>query len=182
MSQPRDAVAEGSGSVPVGLLLIEQALHRARPQLVRVLRSFRIPPEDARDLVQNVYLSYLEHADSIEFPERWMVVALRRECLHHARSERRRLYQAVDEALLDLVACPTAAPQERESLLHLLGERIRRLGERCRELLRLRYRLGCDRAETAHELGVRPSSIGTLERRCLDELGESVLAGADGDR
>lgn len=168
--------------VPPRLRQIEQIVRRARPELVRVLRAFRIPPEDARDLLQNVYLNFFEHSASIRDEAAWMVVALRRECLHHVRTERHRMYEAIDESLLDLVACPDVCPpQERNSLLDALARKIRQLGERCRELLRLRYSLGCDRFETAEGLGVRPSSIGTLEKRCLAELSERMLA-ADAGR
>jgi len=162
--------------VPPRLRQIEQVVRRTRPELVRVLRTFRIPPEDARDLLQNVYLAYLERADAIRDPEAWMPVALRRECLHHVRAERSRMYEAIDQSLLDLFECPDACPpQERHSLLDALARKVAQLGERCRELLRLRYGLGCDRFETAEGLGVRPSSIGTLERRCLAELSERMI-------
>lgn len=175
----REATAEQA--VPPRLRQIEQLVRRVRPELVRVLRSFRIPPEDARDLLQNVYLNYLEHCDSIRNPDTWMPVALRRECLHYVRSERHRMYEAIDDSLLDLVACPDACPpQERASLLGALARKIQQLGERCRELLRLRYSLGCDRFETAKGLGLRPASIGTLEKRCLAELSERMLAAGDG--
>jgi RNA polymerase sigma factor (sigma-70 family) len=162
--------------VPPLLREIEQIARRVRPDFVRVLRGFRIPPEDARDLVQNVYLKYVEHAAEVRHPAAWMVSTLRRECLHHLRSERRKLYEAVDEALLDLVGCPQTSRQEHNSLLSALAAKIRGLSEKCRELLRLRYGLGCDRVETAEGLGVRASSIGTLERRCLAQLSERVLA------
>jgi RNA polymerase sigma factor (sigma-70 family) len=166
--------------VPPRLREIEQVVGRVRPALVEVLRRFRIPPDDACDLVQNVYLKYLEHADEVHTPETWMVAAMRYECLQHLRSERRKLYQAVDDALLELVSCPGAVPQERESLLSALAAKIRGLGEKCRELLRLRYRLGCDRHEIADGLGVKATSIGTLERRCLAQLSERVLGAAGG--
>lgn len=175
-SMPGARGAADETSISPRLRQIEQIVRRARPELVRVLRAFRIPPEDARDLLQNVYLAYLERAEEIRVPEAWMVVAVRRECLHYVRSERHRLYEAIDESLLDLVVCPDACPpQERHTLLEALARKIAQLGERCRELLRLRYGLGCDRFETAAGLGVRPSSIGTLEKRCLAELSERVV-------
>lgn len=162
--------------VPPRLREIEEIVSRARPEFVRVLRSFRIPAEDARDLVQNVYLEFLEKSESVAEPTSWMLGALRRECLHFLRSERRKLYEAIDDALLDLVVCTDTGHQERESLLSALARRIRELGARCRELLNLRYRLGCDRFETADQLRLKPSSIGTLEKRCLAELSERLLA------
>ena len=162
--------------VPPRLREIEAIVSRVRPDFVRILRTFRIPSEDARDLVQNVYVTFLEKSDSVADPERWMIGALRRECLHFLRTERHKLYEAIDDALLDLVVCTDVVPQERESLLAALARRIRDLGERCRELLRLRFRLGCDRFETADQLRLRPSSIGTLEKRCLAALSERLLA------
>jgi len=174
--------AAGESIVPPGLRQIESIVRQVRPELVRVLRQFRIAPEDARDLIQNVYLAYLQHRDEVREPKGWMVTALRRQCLHHLREERRRLYEAVDEALLDLAGCPEAVPQERESLLASLARKIQELGARCRELLNLRYGFGFDRTETALELGLRPSSIGTLERRCIAELSERVLAADGGGR
>jgi RNA polymerase sigma factor (sigma-70 family) len=188
MCQLHDEVPSMRGSegaleepvVPFRLREIEQVVSRVRPAFVNVLRRYRIPPEDACDLVQNVYLKYVEHADEVREPGAWMLAALRYECLQHLRSERRKLYQAVDEALLDLVGCPGACPQERESLLQALAAKIRGLGEKCRELLRLRYSLGCDRQEIAAGLGIKKSSIGTLERRCLAQLSERVLGTAGG--
>lgn len=180
-SMPGIREAPGEPIVPPRLRQIEQIVRRVRPELVRVLRAFRIPPEDARDLLQNVYLTYLERADEIRDAAPWMVVAVRRECLHYVRAERHRMYEAIDESLLDLVACPDECPpQERDSLLAALARKIEMLGERCRELLRLRYGLGCDRFETAEGLGVRPSSIGTLEKRCLAELSERMIVAVGG--
>lgn len=155
---------------------LEVVAARVRPEFVRILRAFEIPPEDARDLVQNVYLAFLEKSPGIAQPFNWLLGALRRECLHYRRSERRKLYRAIDDGLLDLAGSSESATPERKSLLAALGRRIAELDARCRELLALRYRLGCDRLETATQLGVRPASIGTLERRCLAALSERLLA------
>jgi len=163
--------------VPPRLRQIESIVSRARPEFVRILRAFQIPAEEARDLVQNVYLAFLEKTESISDPVSWMLGALRRECLHFRRNERRRLYDAIDDALLDLVACPDeVVPQEKQSLLSALARRIRELGRKCRDLLQLRYQMGCDRFETADQLRLRPSSIGTLEKRCIAALSERILA------
>lgn len=167
--------------VPPRLRRVESVVRRVRPQLVGVLRRFRIPPDDAQDLIQEVCVDYLERADGIRDPDRWFVGALRKACLAFIRTERRRLYDAVDAALLDLAACPGSCSQERESLLASLGRRIRELGERCRELLWMRYELGCDRFEAASRLKVQPSSIGTLERRCIAQLSERILAAGGAD-
>lgn len=179
MEVRRDIADEDA--VPPRLRRVESVVRRVRPQLVGVLRRFRIPPDDAQDLIQEVCVDYLERADDILDPDRWFVGALRKACLEFIRTERRRLYDAVDAALLDLAACPGSCSQERESLLASLGRRIRELGERCRELLWMRYELGFDRFEAASKLNVQPSSIGTLERRCIAQLSERILAAGGAD-
>jgi hypothetical protein len=94
------------------------------------------------------------------------------------RAYRRRLYLAVDAALLDCLSEPVAPPQERDDLLHDLRQMIERLPPRCRSLLALRFQLGYEPAEVARRLGYRGSSIGQVTHRCLAALSREMLAGA----
>jgi RNA polymerase sigma factor (sigma-70 family) len=146
-------------------------LTAARRQIVAVLRRFRVPPEDAGDLVQNALLALLEKGDEVENPAAWLIVAVERQCLHW-------LYDAVDAVFLDLTATKTASP-EQEALVAALVRQIQGLKERCRRLLMLRYRLGCDRDEIAADMALQPNSVNHLEKRCLAELSRRLArAGA----
>lgn len=154
-------------------------LEELRPRLSAILGSFRIPPEDGEDLVQNVCLQYLRKRDGIRDPGYWIPGALRNECLMFLRTKSRRFTVAVDGALLDLMggdATPDTPPQEQALLRRNLSRWIAQLDWRCRSILRLRYHLGHETREVAEAMGYRPSSVDKVTRRCLDALGRKVVA------
>jgi DNA-directed RNA polymerase specialized sigma24 family protein len=98
------------------------------------------------------------------------------------RGHRRSLYRAVDAAILEWLSEPMAAPQERSDLLTDLENLIGKLPQRCRSLLRLRFRLGYEPPEVAAKLGYRASSIGKITTRCLAALNRELLASGLADR
>lgn len=153
-------------------------LGELRPRLKAILSSFRIPPEDGEDLLQNVCLQYLRKRDRIRSPELWFPGAVRNECRMFLRTRSRRITVAVDDTLLDVMNDEESAapPQERAVLRRNLSRWIAQLDRRCRSLLRLRYHLGHETREVAEATGYRPSSVDKVTRRCLDALGRKVIA------
>jgi RNA polymerase sigma factor (sigma-70 family) len=166
-------------SAPVAL---DDFLRRVEPRLKRLLASYRIPVVDAEDLVQQALLALLYQWETVRDPECWLLGTLKRRCLMYWRGHRRSLYKSVDAALLDWLAAPMAAPQERADLLADLENLICKLPERCRSLLRLRFHLGYEPSEVAAKLGYRASSIGKITTRCLAALNRELLASGMGDR
>jgi RNA polymerase sigma factor (sigma-70 family) len=160
-------------SAPVAL---DDFLRRVEPRLKRLLASYRIPVADAEDLVQQALLALLYQWDKVRDPEYWVLGTLKRHCLMYWRGHRRSLYRAVDATILEWLAQPTAAPQERRDLLADLDSLIERLPPRCRSLLRLRFRLGYEPIEVAEKLGYQVSSIGKITTRCLAALNRELLA------
>ncbi len=156
--------------------VLEDLLEEIQPRLRSVLASFRIPYEDAEDLLQQTILTFLIKLDGIQDPPRWLLGTLRNRCLMYWRSHRRRLYESVDAALLDAIAEPDESVQEQRDLAHDLNGILHKLSPRCRSVLRLRYGLGCDPAETAREMGYRHSSIYKILERCLAGLTRSLVA------
>ena len=154
---------------------IEETLKRAGPRLKRVLASYRIPIEDAEDLLQQSFLALLHRWDEVREPESWLIGTMKRHCLMYWRTRRRRLYSAVDTALLEWLSAPMAPPQEREDLLCDLRNLIDRLPPRCRTVLGMRFHLGYEPAEVARRLGYRDSSIGKITRRCMIALARELL-------
>lgn len=155
---------------------VEDLLCRLEPRLRAVLARFRIPYEDGEDLLQQSLLAYLYKHDTVINPEPWLVGTLRNRCLMYWRTRRRRLYQAVDSSLLESLAEPRQPTQETAALCRDLENVIARLPERCRSLLRLRYRLGCEPPEAAERLGYRPSGIYKIMERCLAALTGRLVA------
>ena len=154
---------------------LEHLLEELRPRLAAVLSSFRVPPDDADDLLQDVLLQFLRKRALIRLPEVWLLGALRNACRMYWRSRSRRFTTAVDGALLDLVAdAAEVPPQESRLLRRNLSQRIARLDWRCRSVLRLRYHLGYEAREVADEMGYSRASIDKVTRRCLEALGRKL--------
>lgn len=153
----------------------ERLLKKVEPRLKAVLGRHRIPPQDAEDLLQQALLAYLYKQDSILEPEAWLLGTLRNRCLMYWRSRRRRLYEAVDSSLLDSIAEPRQPTQEANDLTRDLDALIGRLPDKCRNLLRLRYGLGCPPPEAARRLGYSSTGIYKIMERCLAALTRQMV-------
>ena len=81
----------------------------------------------------------------------------------------------MDTAILESVAEPRRPAQETADLVHDLEAAIDRLPDRCRELLRLRYRVGYAPPEAARRLGYAPSGIYKILERCLTALTRELV-------
>lgn len=146
----------------------------AHGELVRLLARYRIPRPDGEDLLQEAFLALLTRGAGARDPRLWLIGALRVLCLRHRRTLAHRVYEAVDAERLEAFADPSQTGIERRVLAGEVRAALGRLRGRCREILRLRYGLGSDRFETGAAVGCRPSSVGTLEKRCLAALGSAL--------
>lgn len=148
----------------------EALLQKVQPTLKQILGRYQIPPEDAEDVLQDTLLTLLYKWDTVIKPEAWLIGTLRRRCIMYWRSRRSRLYEAVDEAILELVADAERPSQEQSILRRDLERTLVRLRPRCRAILRLRYGLGLKPNEIAEQLGYRQSSVRKVANRCLAAL------------
>src|SRR3954453_20047333 len=154
----------------------EDFLREVEPRLKRLLMQHHIPSEDAKDVLQQALLALLYRWDQVRDPESWLFGTVRRHCFMYWRTYRRRIYDAVDSTLLDLLSAPLAPSQERTDLICDLESLIDRLPRRCQSVLRLRFRLGDEPTEGEQMLGYRESSIGKITNRCLAPLSRELLA------
>jgi RNA polymerase sigma factor (sigma-70 family) len=160
-------------------LTFEQFMKEMGPKMKSLLASYRIPVEDAEDVLQQALLALIYQWAAVRDPESWLIGTLRRHCLMYWRTRRRRLYSAVDTTILEWLSQPLSPPQERNDLMCDLRQMIERLPPRCRSLLELRFQLGYEPAEVARRLGYRESSIAKVTNRCLAALARQLLvAGA----
>src|SRR4029078_2621536 len=91
----------------------EEFLKGVEPRLKRLLATYRIPSEDAEDVLQKALLALLYQWERVRDPESWLFGTVKRHCLMYWRTHRRRIYNAVDSTLLELLSSPMAPPQER---------------------------------------------------------------------
>lgn len=154
---------------------LDGILRRLRPRIESILHHYRIPEQDAEDLVQDVALSLVCREDRPESPEAWMIAGLRYRCLMYWRSRRRCLYRAVDDSLLEILAEPAPASTRRVDIAHDLSKLLPKIPSRCRSILKMRYALGLEPREVAQEMGYEKSSIATITKRCLSTLSQKLL-------
>lgn len=143
------------------------ALERVEPNLRGILQWFRIPPDDAQDLRQEILLALVRCWDRIESPEGWLISALFRQCARYVKQRKRQgRIQSLDAPALEALA-PLREPDQREAEVRRdLRAVLRRLRPRERLALLLRYR-GLSREEVAERLGCRPASVGKVGSRAL---------------
>ena len=151
-------------------------LKRVEPRLKRVLATYRIPTDDAEDVLQQTLLALIYQWERVRDPECWLIGTLKRHCLMYWRTNRRRIYSTVDSTILEWLSEPVAPSQEKSDLLCDLENLLGRLPSRCRSLLHLRFQLGYEPVEVARRLGYRASSIGKITTRCLAALSRELLA------
>lgn len=139
-----------------------------------VARSFRLDAADANDVVQTTWLRLLEHLDRIEDPTRligWLVTTARREAMRVLRRSGRER-PVIEDTVLDR---PDDGPPVDAALLQdernrALWEAFARLGEKCRQLLRVAVTHPQAYEEISEALGMPVGSIGPTRGRALVEL------------
>lgn len=170
------ATAAEAGPQNAEPLSIETLVPRLQPKLRRVLARYRVPLEDAEDILQQSFLDLVYKQKSIYNPEAWLLATVRNRCIIYWRKRRSQVCESVDLAILDLLAQPEQPRQSGALLRHDLERVLDQLPKRCRALLRLRYGLGYKPAEVAEALGYQPSSVRKVTSRCLSRLTQQLTA------
>ncbi|HJX26348.1 MAG TPA: sigma factor, partial [Thermoanaerobaculia bacterium] len=91
---------------------LEDFLKRVRPRLKALFQRYSIPPQDTEDILQQALLALIYQRQAIRDPEAWLIGTIRNKCLLYWRAHRRKLYEAVDAAVLDCMAEPMQPAQE----------------------------------------------------------------------
>ncbi|HEX4962464.1 MAG TPA: sigma-70 family RNA polymerase sigma factor [Thermoanaerobaculia bacterium] len=155
---------------------LEEILSRTEPKLKKVLSRYRIPAQDAEDILQDTFLIMVSKLGTIRNPDAWLVGTLANRCIIYWRRHRARLFDLVDSAILELLAEGEAPAQEQADLRCDLDALLSCLPNRCQSVLRLRYGFGCTTAEVAEQTGYCKSSIRKVTRRCLAALTEQLVS------
>jgi RNA polymerase sigma-70 factor (ECF subfamily) len=163
-------------TTPPEVFALEDVLKRVEPRLKKILSRYRIPAQDADDLLQETFLIMVSKAGSIRNPDAWILATLNNRCVIYWRKYRSQLWDLVDTTILEILAEAEAPPQELATLRCDLDSLIANLPDRCKSVLRLRYGLGCSTAETAERMGYCKSSIRKVTNRCLAALTRQLLA------
>jgi RNA polymerase sigma factor (sigma-70 family) len=151
---------------------------RYLPLVTAVIRRLRLPPADADDVNQTVWLRLVEHLDRIREPRAlpgWLATTARNEGLRQIRRRSRDL--PVDPGTATFEVAEETDPGEalvEDLRAHALREAMLELPEKRRELLLLLLAdppVSYD--EISARLGIPKGSIGPTRARALDQLRES---------
>lgn len=136
----------------------------------------------AEDVVQNTWLSLVQHASGITDPQgvlKWLLTTTRREAWAVSKRARREdVREDMGDAMPD-VATTSDEPAEvvvRSQEQGLLWRHFKDLPERCQQLLRvIALADRPDYAQVADALGMPVGSIGPTRGRCLAKLRTALL-------
>jgi RNA polymerase sigma factor (sigma-70 family) len=140
-----------------------EELYRHHYALLRHLAigRFRVPEEDAYGLIQEIFIAYIERAATVENPRSWLVGSI---C--HASRHYWRKYGRYDQLPENFEQAATVDVRH-ESVVRLdLQTLMRRQTSRCRELLSLRYVLGCSIDEVAEHFRTTSGYVRKLLHQC----------------
>lgn len=149
---------------------VDALLRRLQPQISKILGRNAIPGSDAEDLLQETLYALVFKWDSVRKPEAWLLSTLENRCSIYWRKRDESLFEAVDAAILDALAAPQAPDQRHAELRHDLNVALHRLPERHRNVLQLRFGLGCKSSEIAEKLGYESEGMRRLTNESLAYL------------
>jgi RNA polymerase sigma factor (sigma-70 family) len=155
--------------------ILEEVFSRIRPRLKQILAYQHIPADEAEDLLQEALLAALYKWSTIRDLEFWLMGALRNRCLLYWRSQRMKLFQAVDPESLEHIGDPQPAAQERQEMFLDLEKVAAGFSPYHRKILQLRFGMGLSVAEVAELVGSNTENIRKLSNRVIARIRRRIL-------
>lgn len=140
---------------------------------------YGLTPTEIDDVFQSVWLSLLRNLSNLHDPSRvsaWLVTTARRECWERRRgSDYERTVSSDMDSVLSETVGDDLSPEDMVAQFRehqQLREAIKKLGERCQELLWMLYFDSTvpSYADVADRLDTPIGSIGPMRARCLKKL------------
>jgi RNA polymerase sigma factor (sigma-70 family) len=145
--------------------VLPELIGQLRPRLAKVLRRYRIPVQDAEDLIQETLTILVSKGSSVHNLAGWLIATVGRRCIIYWRRRRRAETRRVEVA--QLPELPVRGDQERRLMQLELNGLSRPLKEPHRQVMHCTYQLGMTDEEIAAALGLRPSSVRKQRSRAV---------------
>ncbi len=137
-------------------------------------RKFRIPDSDAENLIQEVFLSYLQTGTKIENIRAWLVAAMCNASRHYWRAQGR--VESLPDNFNDQSDPGTHGLADQFAMKMTVRQALDYLQPRCRETLWLHYFEGRSAADVARELETTNRYAEKLIHNCLKRVREIYLS------
>ncbi|HEX7153729.1 MAG TPA: sigma-70 family RNA polymerase sigma factor [Thermoanaerobaculia bacterium] len=179
--QKRAAVAEAAVAVkpkseqkPTPADDVETLYIQHRNLLMYVAcRKFRISESDAENLIQEVFLSFLQTGTKIENVRAWLVAAMCNASRHYWRAQGRT--EALPDDFNDHSDPGSHGLAEQFALQMTVRQALKYLQPRCRETLWLHYFEGRSAVDVARELETTNRYAEKLIHNCLKRVREIYM-------
>ncbi len=146
---------------------LESLAQRLEPRLKQIVNRYRVPAQDAEDILQTALIATLRNWSMLADPEGWLIRTVINQCLMYHRSRRRRPEESLDE---DIELLPVPSPEQRIADREEVERRLAKLPLQCQQLFRLRFIYGFNAKEVAELMGRKVSSVYNTTHRCTKLL------------
>jgi RNA polymerase sigma factor (sigma-70 family) len=136
-------------------------------------RKFRIPDSDAENLIQEVFLSFLQTGTKIENVRAWLVAAMCNASRHYWRASGRT--ESLPEDFNDHSDPVTHGLAEQYMMRMTIRQALDYLQPRCKETLWLHYFEGRSAGDVARELETTNRYAEKLIHNCLKRVREIYM-------
>lgn len=133
-------------------------------------RKFRVPETDAENLIQEVFLSFLQTGTSIDKPRAWLVAAMCNASRHYWRASGRT--ESLPDDFNDHSDPDSQSLNDAFTMRMTVRQVLKYLQPRCRETLWLHYFEGRSAGDVARELQTTHRYAEKLIHNCLKRARE----------
>ena len=133
-------------------------------------RKFRVPDSDAENLMQEVFLAYMQSETRVENTKAWLVAAMCNASRHYWRQQSRT--ESLPDNISDHSDPGSHGLADQFAISLTLRKALRYLQPRCRETLYLHYYEGRSANDVAKELDTTSRYAEKLIHNCLKRVRE----------
>jgi RNA polymerase sigma factor (sigma-70 family) len=137
-------------------------------------RKFRIPDSDAENLIQEVFLSFLQNSTKIDNIRAWLVAAMCNASRHYWRGQGRT--EPLPEDFEDHTDPSSNGIADKMAMIITMQQALGYLQPRCRETLYLHYYEGRSANDVAVSLDTTSRYAEKLIHNCLKRVREIYLS------
>ena len=137
-------------------------------------RKFRIPESDSENLIQEVFLSFLQTGTKIDNVRAWLVAAMCNASRHYWRAQGRT--ESLPEDFHDHADAGSVGLADQFATQMTVRQALNYLQPRCRETLWLHYFEGRSAGDVARELETTNRYAEKLIHNCLKRVREIYMS------